>query len=241
MSLSIYRFRYRFTCPHWGMCLLALLGMTLFLSLGLWQLHRADEKKLILAHEAALASRAPELWLGDMADVLPFKRVLFAGKFLPQVFFLDNQYHAHQIGYHVISPVLMPTGRVLLVDRGWVSAGRSRQVLPEVTLPTEILDLSGTMYMPSSKTWVLGSGLEKKQDNQVVIESVDFNLINQFLHKSVYPFIIRLDKNSTAGYVRDWVTVVMQPARHLGYAFQWFALALVVLIVFVGLNTKKKE
>ncbi len=223
------------------MCLLAVLGMGLFVSLGAWQVHRADEKKLILAHEAALASREPELWLGDMDDVLPFKRVLFAGKFLPQVLFLDNQYHAHEIGYHVISPVLMPTGRVLLVDRGWVSAGRSRKQLPEVNIPREILDLSGTMYMPSNKTWVFGPGFEKKGTNQSVIESLDFNLISQFLHKSVYPFIIRLDKDSAAGYVRDWVTVVMPPARHLGYAFQWFALACAVLIVFVALNSRKNS
>ncbi|MDX2346341.1 MAG: SURF1 family protein [Legionella sp.] len=238
--LSISCFRYRFTWPHWGMCLLALIGMSLFLSLGAWQLHRANEKKLILAHEAALSVRAPELWLGDMSEALPFKKVLFAGKFLPQVLFLDNQYHAHQIGYHVISPVLMPTGKVVLVDRGWVPAGQSRQNLPDIKIPDKILDLSGVMYMPSGKTWVLGSGVESKQNNQMVIEALDFDLIGQFLHKSVYPFIIRLDKNSPAGYIRDWVTVVMPPSRHLGYAFQWFALAFVVFVVFFALNSKKR-
>lgn len=239
-NLSISRFRYRFTWPHWAMCLLAFMGLTLFITLGIWQLHRADEKKQILAHEAAQVSRAPELWLGDTSDVSAFKRVKFAGKFLPHVLLLDNQYHAHQIGYHVISPVLMPTGRVVLVDRGWVAAGSTRQNLPEISIPHEILDLSGIIYMPSNKTWVLGSGFENKQGNQVVIESLDFKLISQFLHKSVYPFIIRLDKASPAGYVRDWVTVVMPPARHLGYAFQWFALALTVLIVFIALNSRKK-
>ncbi|MCH9756418.1 MAG: SURF1 family protein [Gammaproteobacteria bacterium] len=239
-SFSISRFRYRFTWPHWGMCLLALVGIVFFSSLGVWQIHRASAKKITLAAEAAKARQAPELWLGDNNDVEPFKRVKFAGKFLPQILFLDNQYHAHHIGYHVISPVLMPTGRVILLDRGWVPAGATRQDLPKVDIPQEILDLSGVIYMPSAKTWVLGSGVESQQDNQMVIESFDFDLISQFLHKSVYPFIIRLDKSSPRGYVREWVTVVMPPARHLGYAFQWFALALVVLIVFVALNTGKK-
>jgi surfeit locus 1 family protein len=222
------------------MCSLALLGMVFFSSLGVWQLHRADEKKLTLAREAEEAARAPELWLGDNNDIKPFKRVKFAGKFLPHVFFLDNQYHAHQIGYHVISPILMPTGRVVLLDRGWVSAGATRKILPDIDMPQKILDLSGVIYMPSAKTWVLGSGVENEQGNQMVIESLDFNLISQILHKSVYPFIIRLDKSSPAGFVRDWVTVVMPPVRHLGYAFQWFALAFVVLVVFVGLNSRKK-
>ncbi len=239
MRFSISRFGYRFTCPHWAFCVLALLGMGLFLSLGAWQLHRASEKRDILAKEAVQATAKPTLWLGEMEEVAPFKRMTFAGKFLPQVLFLDNQYHAHQIGYHVISPVLMPTGRVLLVDRGFVKAPASRNVLPKVERPNSILDLSGVVYMPSRKLWVLGVGIEPKGKNEAVIETVDFELISQFLHKSVYPFIIRLDKSSPAGYERDWVTVVMQPARHLGYAFQWFAFALVVLILFVALNTKK--
>ena len=130
MRFIISRFYRQFTCPHWGMCALALLGICFFSSLGFWQLHRADEKRKILAHEAMLSARQPALWRGSIQDILPFKRVLFAGKFLPQVFFLDNQYHAHQIGYHVISPLLMSTGRLVLVDRGWVPAGHTRVILP---------------------------------------------------------------------------------------------------------------
>jgi surfeit locus 1 family protein len=240
MRLSISRFAYRFTWPHWMMCVLASVGISVFVGLGMWQLHRADEKKQLLAQEAIEAARAPELWLGDAHEVLPFKRVKFSGKFLPNLFLLDNQYHQHQMGYHAISPVLMSTGQVVLVDRGWVPAGATRQDLPVISIPKNMLDLSGVMYLPSGKTWVLGAGIERQEKNQVVIESLDFNLIGQFLHKSVYPFIIRLDKASPAGYVRDWVTVVMPPVRHLGYAFQWFALAFVVCVVFVGLNSRKK-
>lgn len=239
-SLSISRFRYRFT-PSWPMCLLALFGMVFFSCLGVWQLHRADEKKELLAYEAALEKRAPRAWLGEEDNVQAFERVQFRGKILPQQLFLDNQYHAHHLGYHVISPVMMENKRVVLVDRGWVSAGATRQVLPEVVTPQQSLELSGTIYQPRGAPWVLGAGIEIRQENQAVIETLDFQLISQFLHKSVYPFIIRLDAQSPAGYVRDWVTVVMPPVRHLGYAVQWFALALVVLILFVGLNLKKYD
>ncbi|MDF1677106.1 MAG: SURF1 family protein [Legionellaceae bacterium] len=222
------------------MSLLAFLGILLFVNLGAWQLHRADEKKQILAEQAEALTRAPELWLGEAREALPFKRIKFAGKFLPEVFFLDNQYHAHQIGYHVISPMLMPTGRVVLVDRGFVAAGATRQDLPDVNVPKEILDLSGYVYMPSKKTWVLGAEVERRHAQHMVIEALDVDMVSQLLHKSVYPFIIRLDKESPAGYVRDWVTVVMPPTRHLGYAFQWFALACVVLVIFIALNSRKK-
>ena len=61
------------------------------------------------------------------------------------------------------------------------------------------------------------------------------------MQKAVYPFIIRLDKQDTYGFVREWETVSMLPARHLAYALQWFAMAFVILIIFVALNLKKKN
>ena len=237
---SISRFSYRFT-PHWMMCVLAVMGMAFFTWLGIWQLHRAEEKKQLLSHEAALKMREPRVWMDDVMPLEAFERVYFHGKFLPDIFFLDNQYHAHQLGYHILSPVRMNTGQIIMVNRGWVPAGATREQLPYIDIPQGEIRFSGTVYKPRGTPWVLGSGLEIRQEHQVVLEVLDFQLMRQFLHKPVYPFIIRLDDESPAGYVRDWVTVVMLPVRHMGYAVQWFALAGVVLIVFIGLNIKKNE
>ncbi len=241
VSPSISRFSYRFT-PHWMMCVLAVCGIALFSWLGTWQLHRAEQKKALLAHEAALKAKPPRPWAGD-DGVLPeaFERVKVQGVFLQDVFFLDNQYHNHQLGYHVISPLKMPTGELILVDRGWVPATSTRKELPKIHTPKGEVGLSGSIYQVRGTPWVLGAGLEPRHAHQTILEALDFKLISQFLHKPVYPFIIRLDNESMAGYVRDWVTVVMPPERHLGYAVQWFALASVVLIVFVGLNLKRTE
>jgi len=240
-SPSISRFRYRFTTPHWAMCLLALLCITFFITLGMWQLHRAEEKRFILAREAAFEDRAPRIWQGEGLLPEAFERVQLQGTFMPQVLFLDNQLHAHQVGYHVLSPMNIGTDRVVLIDRGWVPVGSTRSELPNIITPTEQLTLLGRAYYSLGKSWVLGPGIEIKQDTRAVIESLDFQLISQFLHKSVYPFIIRLDDKSPAGYVRSWAAVSMPPVRHLGYAFQWFAFALVALIIFITLSIRKDE
>jgi surfeit locus 1 family protein len=223
------------------MCVLAVIGMAFFSWLGMWQLHRAEEKKQLLAHEAALKTRTPRAWVDDVMPLEAFERVHFQGEFLPDIFFLDNQYHAHQLGYHVLSPVQMKSGNLVMVDRGWVPAGRTRESLPHIDTPPGDVRLSGSIYKPRGTPWVLGPGFETKQVHQTVLETLDFELVSQFLHKPVYPFIIRLDEESPAGYVREWVTVVMLPVRHIGYAVQWFALAGVVLIVFIGLNIKRNE
>lgn len=240
-SPSISRFRYRFTTPHWSICLLTLVSIMLFIVLGMWQLHRAEEKRLILAREAAFEHRAPRAWQGEAKLPEAFERIQIHGIFMPELLFLDNQMHDHQVGYHVLSPMNIGADRVVLVDRGWVPVGPTRRELPNVITPTKYLTLFGRAYYPLGKPWVLGPGIEIKQDKHAVIESLDLQMISQFLHKSVYPFIIRLDDKSPAGYVRSWVAVSMPPVRHLGYAFQWFAFALVSLIIFITLNIRKYE
>lgn len=240
MNFSISRFRYRFT-PHWVMCLLAFVFITLFVALGIWQLHRAEEKRLILVRQAAFEHIAPRDWLGEGMPPEAFERVKIQGTFMPQILFLDNQLHTHRIGYHVISPLDIGMDRVVLIDRGWVPAGVTRSDLPKINTPTEQLKLQGRAYYSLGMPWLLGAGIEIKHANRAVIESLDLQLMEQFLHKSVYPFIIRLDAQSPAGYVRSWAAVSMPPVRHLGYAFQWFSFALVLFIIFIVLNIRKYE
>lgn len=221
------------------MGILALIGFLLFIKLGFWQLARAHEKKTMLTTEALFAARPSKLWLGGQDDVEAFQRIHFTGNLLPQVMLLDNQYYHHQIGYHVIMPVLMSSGWIVLVDSGWVAADVTRQTLPDVSVSSGVVDISGTVYQPVKKTWLLGPMLEKQQSNRMVIESLDYQWMAQTLHHAVYPFIIRLDSNSALCHVCDWVTVVMSPTRHIGYAFQWFALACLVCVLFIGLNSRK--
>jgi surfeit locus 1 family protein len=42
---------------------------------------------------------------------------------------------------------------------------------------------------------------------------------------------VRLDPTAENGFVRQWIISAMQPERHLGYAVQWFAMALVLSIM----------
>lgn len=101
--------------------------------------------------------------------------------------------------------------------------------------------MQGSVYFPSKNQWVLGPAVEEKGDKTIILERLDEQLVSQILQKTVYPFIIRLDKKDTQGFVREWETVSMQPSRHLGYALQWFSMAFVILILFVALNLKKEN
>jgi len=236
---SLTGFKVSFT-PQWRMALLALLLIVLFMQLGFWQIQRAHEKKHMLNEHYVLSKQLPRSWSPTNKPPQQYEPLIIEGHFLPHVFLLDNQHQQHQFGYDVISPLVLANGGVILVDRGWIGGDVTRQRFPSVSKPMGQMKIKGTAYYPSAKNWLLGESLEKKKTQMAIIELVDVTLISQFLHKSVYPFIIRLSSEESHGYVRNWSIVAMPPERHYAYALQWFVMALAILILFVVLNIKKK-
>ena len=233
-------FHYRFK-PKWTMTLLAFLAIALFMRLGFWQIERAGEKKQMIAALNAFSQAAPTAWSSGKAYPVQYQPVHVQGRFLPEILLLDNQHYQHQFGYHVISPLMLADGHVVLVDRGWIAVDQTRREFPLIETPHELVQIIGNAYYPSDKNWLLGQALEKKEARLAVVELLDTHLISQFLHKSVYPFIIRLEKQAPYGYVREWAVVAMSPERHYGYALQWFAIAMVIFILFVALNINIKK
>lgn len=220
------------------MFLLTILAVALFVRLGMWQLDRGHEKQQLLMASHAEAMRRPTSWRAQDALPKQYQTLQVTGHVLSTTLLLDNQHYQHQFGYDVLSPLVLTDGSVVLVDRGWIMRDPQGYKLPDIDIPAGDLRVLGSAYYPSSKHWILGQALEEKSVNLVVVELIDIPLISQFLHKSVYPFIIRQNKADANGYVREWAIVSMPPTRHYGYAVQWFAIALVIFIIFIALNLK---
>ena len=51
--------------------------------------------------------------------------------------------------------------------------------------------------------------------------------------EELIPITLLLEAFATEGFDRDWTPPGNGEARHLGYAFQWFALAVTVVVVSV--------
>jgi surfeit locus 1 family protein len=195
----------------------------------------------MVAAESALAKQEPLDWRGGQKYPQQYQRIKLQGHYLADVFLLDNQHHEHQFGYDVLSPLRLDDGSLVIVDRGWVLGDSTRRSFRAVHRPKGLVQLQGSAYFPSKNQWVLGPGLEEKENKITILELLDAKMLSQILQKKVYPFIIRLDKQDAYGFVREWAIVSMPPQRHLAYALQWFAMALVILIIFVALNLKKKK
>lgn len=223
------------------MSILTVVTFSFFIGLGNWQLQRAEEKKSLLATNASLAKKEPQWLTSDSRLPKQYERVKVKGHFLSTVFLLDNQHHNHQFGYDVLSPLFLSNGSVILVDRGWIPGDSTRRIFPKIEIPEQLVELQGSVYFPSDKQWILGPSVEKKGKKLMVIERIETKMLSHILQKKLYPFIIRLQKTESYGFFRDWPIVSMPPQRHQAYALQWFAMAIVILILFVVLNLKKKN
>ncbi len=237
---SVPCFNFRFT-PSWFMIVLTAFFVCFFIWLGFWQIHRGHEKEQMLAAEQALAKTRPIKW--EAGDKLPqqYQPVQLVGRYLTNIFLLDNQHQQHEFGYNALSPLVLADGSVVMVDRGWILKDETSQSFANIPIPKNIISLQGNAYYPAKNQMILGQEYEKKDNNVIVIEIPNTELLSQLLQKKVHPFIIRLDKNDAYGFVRQWPVISMPPQRHFAYAVQWFAIAFVILIIFIALNLKRNE
>ena len=218
---------------------------SLFVSLGSWQLGRADEKRAIMAAYEQRSASPPvaiDFAAEDIAG-LRYQHVEVLGRFdADRQFLLDNKVRDGRAGYEVITPLRIP-GReqLLLVNRGWVPQAERRVLLPDVGVAGDELRLTGTLYVPYGEGYRLGGMDEGQLGWPRVIQYLDFDEIAQRLGQPVAPFTLRLDARAPEGYRRDWRPVPFPAQRHIAYAVQWFALAAALVLIYFFVTIKRRS
>lgn len=231
--------------PSWLIFLVTIVGIVFFSSLGVWQLQRAEFKKQILLENEKRKNSAPiniQLPISD-PTTLRFNRVHIQGKYISdKQFVLDNQTYQHKVGYNIFTPFMLESSnQVVLVDRGWVPIGNSRDVMPNVLVKTEKRSIIGTIYVPYGEPFHIG-GIDNGESTWPRrVQYLDFNEMQERLQMNILPLTIRLDPDQSDGFVRQWPVFSFTPSRHLGYAVQWFALTLTVIIFFLYFHIKIKR
>lgn len=219
--------------------------VVLFLWLGNWQLNRAAAKTTILEQSHDQSSKAVEsLPLDrDEYESIRYSQVTVDGSYdIEHQFLLDNQVKHHKVGYSVFTPVkIAGSNTAVLVDRGWVAQGQTREMRPDIQFAQVDSAIAGSLYSPFSEGVRLGSLDNGELLWPRVIQFLDFEAISERLGYHLLPVIIRLSPDAKNGYLREWKTVSFGPDKHLGYAVQWFGLAAAMLVILMVLGLKKDE
>jgi surfeit locus 1 family protein len=227
----------------WKLSLLTALLMPLLLSLGFWQLRRAAEKEALQhVYETRQQEAAVPLASLDPAADLQYRQVKFSGHYdNSHVFLLDNRIYQGKPGYEVIVPLLTDENTLVLVNRGWIAPGSSRQSLPTVAAVDGAVAVQGSVYQNIGKQVVLGADIETAGWPKVV-QTLDplrmAELAGTTDASRVFPHSVRVDENASGALVRYWPVMSTSPERHFGYAVQWFAMALALAGLYFFYSTK---
>lgn len=219
--------------------------LPLLLYLGFWQLDRAEQKTALHQHYAQRSNEAPVESIGPNIDIvdLLWRRAVLSGSFNQDyTFLLDNQVLNRQPGYYVYSLFKTDIDTTLLVNRGWIRAGTDRWDVPGLATPGGRLKLSGVIKPAPATGWLLAKNTDEKlEDGLYRLQQISPEEISRKYQLTLPSYVLRLDAESTAGYVRDWQQPASGKEKHLGYAFQWFAMASALLIIFLTVNLKKSS
>lgn len=235
---------YRFAPAFWPSVVFALV-FPLLTGLGLWQMERAGAKQELVERRAAGEAKAPlQLAAGTkLTGQDRYRQATVSGHYLAdQQWLLDNRVFRGQAGYHVFTP-FQPVGTVepaLLVNRGWISVGETREYLPLLPVPEGQVTLSGRLDSPASVGLVIGEVPLQSPEDRVLVQSLDIGALAEARGLGLLRYALVIDDGQPGGLQHDWSPIPpMGPEKHLGYAVQWFGLATALLIIYVGVNTHR--
>ena len=221
--------------------------LPLLIALGLWQLSRADQKRILLEQREQGMSSSETLSLSnsslDNIDLLKYKKVRLNGHYdVDHQFLIDNQISSGKVGYLVLTPFILASSRAVLVNRGWVPLNANRQILPDLQLSTKPLEVTGRINNFPSVGIKLAGAEQPTLGWPSVMQVVDTSILAEKLGYTLFTFQVELDKEMPEGYKREWqVSKIMLPEHHIAYAMQWFALALTLTVLFFWYSKKSKD
>lgn len=211
--------------------LIGLLMLGVLLSLGSWQLQRAEEKQRWLAESTQ--HRLGDGEIDRIAPALQVQRwqpVRLLLEWLPRPpLLLDNRTDQGRAGYEVLMPAKMADGRIVTVNLGWIAAPPLRSEQPRLPGLEGAAVQSALAGLPP-KTYLLSLAA----DESWRVQRIDLPVLQEYWDVALVPWVLWLEQPVESG-IRARVPIQQQlpPERHLGYAVQWFGLALVLLIAGV--------
>jgi surfeit locus 1 family protein len=211
----------------------------IFGRMGLWQLERKSEKEVLFEQF-------------ENASFLPIGQAMINGDRFVHVdafghydatrhILLDNRILEGRPGVHVLTPFTLTDGTVLLVNRGWLPMPPDRLSLPAI--PTD--DSPGTIrgrlnMLPTEGLRVGNADILATDQWPQLVTYLEPGAVEAALGESLAPWLVQLDAVDDSGFEgRQWKPAVMEPAVHGAYAFQWFSLLAVTIIIWIVLGIRR--
>ncbi len=210
--------------------------------LGFWQLDRAAQKTALqrsIDERARMTPLEGNMLARDAGGAREqhHRPVRLEGRWAAHhTVFLDNrQLGDGRPGFFVVTPLVLGDGRAVLVQRGWLprdAADRTR--LPVLDTPGGDVTVSGRIAPPPARLYQFGA-----EERGRIRQNLDPDAFGRETGLRLAPVSVlqtdRLQGGSAIGATlrRDWPAPTLRVAQHHGYAFQWFGLSALVVLLYV--------
>ncbi len=228
----------------------AAVGIAATVSLGQWQTRRAEQKLALQAQRDAAESAAPiAVSAHDLAE-LPRRvplRVKLRGRFAyRETVWLDNRMMDGRAGFFVVTPLTIEgTQTAILVMRGFAARDPAdRQRLPAIGEPPGEVVVEGLAVAEAPRLLELGAG-PRPGPLPAIWQNLDYAAFEQASGRRVARIVVQQTSEGDDGLARRWLRPSAGVEKHRGYAFQWYALAvllavLAAVVLFRGRRHAKK-
>lgn len=203
-------------------------------SLGQWQLRRAAQKEALQAAVESQKGQVPVDTASLLAEPHPadliYRQARLSGTWqADHTIYLDNRPMKGKSGFVVVTPLLLEgSAKLVLVQRGWVPrdfVDRSR--LPAISTPDGRVSITGRIAPQPSKLYEF-DGVEHGRIRQ----NLDIAAFRIETGLPLMDVSILQTEAASEGLLRDWAAPNLGVDKHYGYAFQWFALCALTVILY---------
>ena len=216
--------------------------LALLISLGFWQLDRADEKRAIEDKIAIANSANVELVVStELLKDKEYYHVRLQGSYVDdKQFIYDNQIVDQISGYYVLTPfVLNGDSKTVLINRGFIAWNGRRDKLADIDVEGEITEVKVQISKPVKRMELKAS--EISGEFPVLIQALDLDVMSAIASIDFVSVVGLLSPESSNGFVRRWEPYTGSIERHIGYAIQWFLMALVLAFIGIRLALKQRR
>jgi len=201
----------------------------LFISLGFWQIERAESKALKMKAFNEM-QKSPPIALTNLSPA--WSRVFVKGFYdSSRQVLIDNQINDGQVGYKIYTPFYFDD-KAIFVDRGWIPRGKSRSELPDIGFQSDRLRIVGSLLKPEKEV-LAGDDIFTK--NWPIVSQTKLpNIIETKFNKNFSDSVIVLEPGSN--FLKEYIPLqpfVISPTKHYGYALQWFTMSMVLFSMFI--------
>ena len=216
--------------------------LALLISLGFWQLDRADEKRAIEDKIAIANSANVELVVStELLKDKEYYHVRLQGSYVDdKQFIYDNQIVDQISGYYVLTPfVLNGDSKTVLINRGFIAWNGRRDKLADIDVEGEITEIKVQISKPVKRMELKASEITGKFP--VLIQALDLDAMSAIASIDFVSVVGLLSPESSNGFVRRWEPYTGSIERHIGYAIQWFLMAFVLAFIGIRLALKQRK